>query len=66
MVGFSRTRWVGVALLALSGAADMVSAAYRSTILQLAAPDNQRGRLQGVFTVVVAGWMLVCSLDFWG
>ena len=33
----------------------MVSAAYRSTILQVAAPDNLRGRLQGVFTVVVAG-----------
>ncbi len=47
--------WVGVAMLAVSGAADMVSAAYRSTILQVAAPDNLRGRLQGVFTVVVAG-----------
>jgi hypothetical protein len=33
----------------------MVSSAYRSTILQVAAPDNLRGRLQGVFTVVVAG-----------
>jgi hypothetical protein len=32
-----------------------VSAAYRSTILQVAAPDHLRGRLQGVFTVVVAG-----------
>jgi hypothetical protein len=53
--GFSRTLWVGVALLALSGAADMVSSAYRNTILQAAAPDNLRGRLQGVFTVVVAG-----------
>jgi MFS family permease len=53
--GFARALWVGVACLALSGAADMVSAAYRSTILQVAAPDNLRGRLQGVFTVVVAG-----------
>ena len=33
----------------------MISAAYRSTMLQVAAPDNLRGRLQGVFTVVVAG-----------
>ena len=33
----------------------MVSAAYRSTILQVAAPDQMRGRLQGVFIVVVAG-----------
>jgi hypothetical protein len=32
-----------------------VSAAFRSTILQQAASDELRGRLQGVFTVVVAG-----------
>jgi MFS family permease len=44
-----------VCFLALTGAADMVSAAYRSTILQVAAPDHLRGRLQGVFIVVVAG-----------
>jgi MFS family permease len=53
--GFARALWLGVAFLALSGAADMVSAAYRSTMLQTAAPDYLRGRLQGVFTVVVAG-----------
>jgi MFS family permease len=53
--GFARALWLGVLFLALSGAADMVSAAYRATILQVAAPDNLRGRLQGVFTVVVAG-----------
>jgi MFS family permease len=53
--GFARALWLGVIFLAMSGAADMVSAAYRSTILQTAAPDNLRGRLQGVFTVVVAG-----------
>ncbi|MGH3476130.1 MAG: MFS transporter [Nocardioidaceae bacterium] len=34
---------------------DMVSAAFRSTILQVAPPDELRGRLQGVFVVVVAG-----------
>jgi hypothetical protein len=53
--GFARLLWLGVLFLAISGGADMVSAAYRSTILQVAAPDNLRGRLQGVFTVVVAG-----------
>jgi MFS family permease len=41
--------------LALSGAFDMVSAVFRSTILQVATPDELRGRLQGVFIVVVAG-----------
>jgi MFS family permease len=54
-VGLTDLLWVGVAFLAVSGAADMVSAAYRSTILQVAAPDAMRGRLQGVFIVVVAG-----------
>jgi MFS family permease len=47
--------WVGLIFLAIGGAADMVSAAFRSTILQQAASDELRGRLQGVFTVVVAG-----------
>jgi MFS family permease len=47
--------WVAVAFLAVGGAADMVSAAFRSTILQQAASDEVRGRLQGVFSVVVAG-----------
>lgn len=54
-VGLTSVLWLGVLLLAVSGMADMVSAAYRSTILQVAAPDQLRGRLQGVFTVVVAG-----------
>lgn len=44
-----------VAALALAGAADMASAAMRQTILQTAATDEMRGRLQGVFIVIVAG-----------
>jgi hypothetical protein len=39
----------------MSGMADMVSSAYRNTVLQSAAPDAMRGRLQWVFIVVVAG-----------
>lgn len=42
-------------LLAGAGGADNVSAIFRTTMLQTAVPDNMRGRLQGVFTVVVAG-----------
>jgi hypothetical protein len=41
--------------LALAGASDAVSSVFRQTILQSATPDNMRGRLQGVFLVVVAG-----------
>jgi MFS family permease len=47
--------WIALGFLALGGAADMVSAAFRSTILQEAASDDLRGRLQGVFIVVVGG-----------
>ncbi|MGI8393854.1 MFS transporter [Leucobacter sp. W1038] len=41
--------------LAGAGAADNVSAVFRTTILQAAAPDEVRGRMQGLFYVVVAG-----------
>ena len=44
-----------VAMLMVAGAADSVSGIFRNTILQTATPDHLRGRLQGVFIVVVAG-----------
>jgi hypothetical protein len=53
--GLVHVLWAGLVLLAVAGAADMVSAIFRSTILQVATPDALRGRLQGVFIVVVAG-----------
>jgi ENTS family enterobactin (siderophore) exporter len=40
---------------ALAGIADSISSVFRNTILQAATPDHLRGRLQGVFIVVVAG-----------
>jgi MFS family permease len=46
---------IAVALLMIGGAADMASSAFRQSMLQAAANDDVRGRLQGVFTVVVAG-----------
>ncbi len=53
--GASWVLWPAVAVLAIAGAADTVSSVFRSTILQAATPDAMRGRLQGVFIVVVAG-----------
>ena len=53
--GLAHTLWLAAVLLAVAGAADLVSVVYRQTILQTYAPDELRGRLQGVFTVVVAG-----------
>src|SRR5690606_16532279 len=44
----------GIAL-AFAGGSDSVSSVFRQSILQTATPDHMRGRLQGVFIVVVAG-----------
>lgn len=56
---WSQVSGVGIALAVLCfigmGASDEVSAIFRSTILLTAAPDEMRGRLQGVFYAVVAG-----------
>lgn len=46
---------VACVLLALSGAADNASMIFRHTMLQSAVPDEMRGRLQGIFVVVVTG-----------
>jgi MFS family permease len=54
-VGLAGALWAAVLFLAVAGAADSVSSAFRNTVLQVAAPDELRGRLQGVFIVVVAG-----------
>ncbi|GGG22362.1 MFS transporter [Rhodococcoides trifolii] len=53
--GVSWALYVALAFLALGGGADMISAAFRSSMLQSVATDEMRGRLQGVFVVVVAG-----------
>ncbi len=41
-------------LLAVAGAADVISAVFRGTILQLATPDELRGRLSALHGMVVA------------
>jgi len=46
---------LAVLMLVTGGAADMASAAFRMSMLQTAATDDVRGRLQGIFIVVVAG-----------
>jgi MFS family permease len=47
--------WGAVLMLVVGGAADMASAAFRTSMLQASATDHMRGRLQGIFIVVVAG-----------
>ncbi|MEU0833027.1 MFS transporter [Streptomyces sp. NPDC005969] len=53
--GLTRQLWLGLILLAVAGCADTISMVFRNTMLQAAVPDEMRGRLQGVFIVVVAG-----------
>ncbi|MBJ3810922.1 MFS transporter [Streptomyces flavofungini] len=53
--GLTRNLWLGVFFLAVAGCSDMISMVFRNTMLQAATPDAMRGRLQGVFIVVVAG-----------
>jgi len=45
--------WLGLPLLALAGGADLVSAIFRSTILQLSIPDAMRGRMSAFQMMVV-------------
>lgn len=53
--GLSPWFWLALVLLAVAGAADVVSAVFRNTILQLSTPDRLRGRISAVHIAVVTG-----------
>jgi MFS family permease len=53
--GFVDNIWPAAAFFALAGAADSVSAVCRSTMMQVLTPDRMRGRVNSVFSLVVAG-----------
>jgi MFS family permease len=53
--GFAHWLPLALALLAVAGWADVLSAVFRNTIVQFAGPDGMRGRLMGVQMAVVAG-----------
>jgi MFS family permease len=54
---FGLARWLpaALALLAVAGCADVISAVFRSTIIQLNVPDALRGRLVGLQIAAVVG-----------
>jgi MFS family permease len=54
---FGLVRWMpaALALLAVAGWADVISAVFRGTILQLTVPDALRGRLMGLQMAAVTG-----------
>ena len=47
--------WLGILFLAIAGAADVISAVFRNTILQVTVPEHLRGRLFGIHILVVTG-----------
>jgi predicted MFS family arabinose efflux permease len=57
IAAFGLTSWLpaALALLAVAGWADVISAVFRSTIVQLSVPDALRGRLTGLQISVVTG-----------
>jgi MFS family permease len=55
LFGLAGSLWLAVLALAVAGAGDLVSSVYRSSMLQSVATDEMRGRMQGVFIVVVVG-----------
>jgi predicted MFS family arabinose efflux permease len=65
ITGFGLVRWLPAALLLLAaaGCADVISAVFRSTIIQLAVPDSLRGRLAGLQIAVVTGGPRIGDLE---
>ncbi len=57
MIGFALSElfWLSMAMLAVTGAADMISMFIRQSIIQHATPDGMRGRVSSVSFIFVAG-----------
>jgi len=57
IAAFGLVTWLAaaLALLAIAGWADVISAVFRNAIIQLSVPDAMRGRLMGVQIAVVTG-----------
>lgn len=53
--GLVRSLPLALLMLAVAGAADVVSAVFRTTILQLTAPDALRGRMSATHSAVTGG-----------
>ncbi|MGH9244736.1 MAG: MFS transporter [Acidimicrobiales bacterium] len=68
IAAFGLVPWlaVGLGLLAVAGAADVVSAVFRNTILQLQVPDRLRGRLNAINVGVVTGGPRLGDLEAGG
>lgn len=56
MLGFavSKLFWLSLAMLAVTGAADMISMYVRQSLIQLATPDKMRGRVSSVSFIFIS------------
>jgi len=51
--GVSRTLWISLVALAITGGADMISVIIRGSLLQLATPPEMRGRVSAVNSLFI-------------
>ncbi len=51
--GISTSFWLSMTVLAISGAADMISVVIRQSLVQLDTPDDMRGRVSAVNSVFI-------------
>ena len=61
--GFSRSLWLAMVALAVAGAADMISAVLRSTMVIDVTPDAMRGRVAGIELMQVASTPALGDLE---
>jgi MFS family permease len=63
LFGFVHVLWLALVLLAVAGAADQISAIFRSTIVLTVTPDHMRGRLGGIEFAQVASTPSLGNLE---
>jgi MFS family permease len=63
LFGLVDTLWVGLALLAVAGWADVISAVLRNTILQSSVPERFRSRMSSIQMAVVQGGPRVGDME---
>jgi len=61
--GFAESLWLALVLLAIAGAADYVSAIFRSVMVQTVTPDSMRGRVAGIEFMQVAAAPTVGNVE---
>jgi MFS family permease len=70
--GISKSFWLSVAMLFLTGAFDAISVVVRHTLVQVLTPDNMRGRVSAVSNIFIGasnelgGWESGLTAQYFG